>query len=398
MIVRFVFCLILLITPFHVLAQDSDEKAKDKQVRQTALITQILGDVPNLKLGENRAVVYAKAGNLIWKIDEKRARALFQNAVGELIGAQTLAEADTKNIGYQNDLLTGQNTRPQILNIIASRDAETALDYLVKTRPAKILKALTYTAGKSSKINDSSNNYGYIAQNELNLEQSFIRMAADQNPERAAKLLRESLKKGFSGETFNLLRKLSEKDAAAANEMASEIVGKLIETGFNAENQNYSQNFNIAIYFLNEYIREKGQSEKFIRFDDSQMRTLADKLIAYSLQQNYRYGNYGYSILPIAEKLAPGSVTKLKQAQNNIQRHSFGMEYDPEVSKLLSNGETTAETMLSEAAKFPVNSRRQIYQTAANKFAQQGNMSRAAEVLTDNFSDDALEQSLQNLN
>jgi len=397
MIVRSLCCLLFFVFPFYALAQNTDEAAKIKQRRQAVLIGQILGSVTNLKLGENRALVNAKVGSLVWKTDEKQARSLFQNAVGELINAQTLAEADKKNTGYQNDLLTGQSTRPQILNAVANRDAELALEYLVKSRPAKISKALAISSEKTSKINDS--NYGYLAQNEANLEQSFIQLAADQNPERAVKLLKESLKKGLSNQTLNLLKKLHEKDSDSADKLASEIVGKLLQSGFNADDYLNYQNINIATNFLTEFIRERTPTEKFLKFDDAQMRSLADKLISFYLQPNNRYGYSAYSILPIAEKLAPGRVEKIKQTSKNNLRRGFDMGYDDsEVSKLLNDGEATAEKLLGEAEKYPVNARRQIYQTAANKFAQQGNLNRATEVLTDNFSDETLEEAIRNLN
>ncbi len=403
MIERFLCCFFLLLFPLFIFAQNSDDDAsKTKQQRQAALVEQILGDITNLKLAENRALVYVKVGNLTWKTDEKRARTLFQTSIGELINAQTLAEADKKNAIYQNELLTGQMTRPQILNTIASRDAELALEYLYKTRPAAILKALSAppAAVKNSKIGNSSNNYSYLAQNEINLEQSFIRMAADQNPERAVKLLKESLKKGLSGETLNLLKKLHEKDADAADALATEIVGKLVQSNFIKENQPDSQAINAAVLFLNEFIREKPATEKGLKFDDSQMRKLADKVVNFYLQQNNRYGYYDVqSILPIAEKLTPASVVKLKQMPKNNWRHGgIDYGYDPEVSKFLNGEGSTPEKILAEAGKFPANSRRQIYQTAANKFAQQGDFSRATEVLSDNFTDDALEEAMRNLN
>ena len=393
MIARSIFCLLLFV--FYAFAQNPDDAAKIKQQRQTVLVEQILSDIPNLKLEENRALVYAKVGNLVWRTDEKRARSLFQNAVGELINAQILAEADKKHIGYQNDLLMGQNTRPQILNIIANRDAELALEYLYKTRPEKLLKALSVSTVKNSKINNSEN-YSYLVHNETNLEQSFIRLAADQNPERAVKLLKESLKKGLSGETLNLLKKLHEKDAESADNFASEIVGKLLQSNFNGENQPNYQNINVATNFLTEFIRERTLTEKSLKFDNSQMKSLADKLISGYLQQGDRYGFSAYSILPIAEKFSPGSVEQLKQKQRNVGRHGFHSDYDPDISKLL-NGETTAEQLLSEAKKFPKNSRRQIYQTAASMFAQQGDIQRAKEVLADTFSDEALEEAIRNL-
>jgi len=398
LIARFFTCLLLCVFPLITFAQDSDEAGKTKQRRQTVLLEQIIADIPNLKLGENRALVYAKIGNIVWKADEKRARAFFQNAVGELINAQISAEADKKNIGYQNDLLTGQTTRPQILQAIAARDAELALEYLYKTRTEIVVKALSTTTPKNSKISNYSNNYSYLAQNENNLEQGFVRLAADQSPERAVKLLRQSLKKGFSNETLNLLKKLHTKDAETADELASEIVGKLVNSSFSADNQLNYQNINVATVFLTEFIREKNQSEKYLKFDDSQMRILADKLISFFLKQNESRGYYNaYSILPIAEKLAPSSVAGLKQNQKNNPRHGMFSEYDPEVSKLF-NGETTAEQLLIAAKKFPASSRRQIYQRAANKLAQQGDINRATEILTDNFDEDALEQEIHNLN
>ncbi|HXG83615.1 MAG TPA: hypothetical protein VNI84_06270, partial [Pyrinomonadaceae bacterium] len=358
-------------------------------------------DAPNLKLGENRALVYARAANILWKTDEKRARALFQNAVGELINAQTFAEADKKNAPFQNELLTGQSTRPQILNQIARRDAELALEYFFKTRPAAVVKALSTPRAAGSKISGSSSNYAYLAQNETNLEQSFIRLAADQNPERAAKLLNESLKKGLSNETFNLLKKLHEKDAESADRIASEIVGKLAQSGFGNDIQSGYQNTNVAVIFLNEFIREKPPTEKALKFDDAQMRNLAGKLFAFYSQQNDRNGYYNnYSILPIAEKLAPAVALKMKETQKSYSRRGGGIhhEYDPELGKLLNGEGATAEKLLGAAGKFPVNSRRQIYQSAAAKFVEQGDFNRATEVLTENFSDDALEEAMRGLN
>lgn len=392
MIARSLFCLLLFVS--SVFAQNSDDEAKIKQHRQTVLIEQILSDIPNLKLGENRAFVYAKVGNLVWRTDEKRARSLFQNAVGELINAQILAEADKKNAGYQNDLLTGQNTRPQILNTIASRDAELALEYLYKTRPEKVLKAFSISSAKGSKFSNSEN-YSHLVQNETNLEQSFIRLAVDQNPQRAVKLLKESLKKGVSNETLNLLKKLHEKDTESADGFASEIIGKLVQSNFNGENQPNYQNINVATNFLTEFIRERTPTEKFLKFDNSQMKSLADKLISFYLQQGDRYGYSGYSILPIAKKFSPESIEQLKQKQRSNGRHGLHSDYDPEISKFLN--EATAEQILGEAKKFPKNTRRQIYQTAASKFAQQGDINRAKEVLADTFSDDALEEANRQL-
>ena len=173
-------------------AQVKEPDEKDRSQKRVAVVNEILADVPNLKLGENRAVAYARAGSLLWSIDEKRARTLYQNAIAELLNAQELAESNTKFNANQNELLTSGSTRPQILNTIASHDAELALEYLTKTRPAAIARAMA-AQPNSKKVSSYSGNNNYLAQNEFNMEQGFARMAADQNPARAKKLIEVSL-------------------------------------------------------------------------------------------------------------------------------------------------------------------------------------------------------------
>jgi hypothetical protein len=390
-------CLFVLVFSSLAIAQEKEENIKDKQRRREQLIEQILADVQNLKLPENRALVYPKIGGIVWKNDEKLARSLFQNSINELINAQLLAEADKKNITYQHELITGQTTRPQILQIIAANDAELALDYLYKSRPAALSKIIAASTVKTTKISNS-NNQSYLANNETNLEQRLMRLAADQKPERALKFLKESLKKGLSDETLSLLKKLHEKDAETGKEVASEVVAKLIGANFNPQNPSNYQNINISTNILNEFIRQKSAAENALKFDESQMRSLAEKLVSFFLQQNNgRVYFNAHAIIPIAEKLTPSSVEALKKLQRNSRSgFDMGYEYDPEISKIL-NSETTAEQLLNEAKKFPLNSRRQFYQTAANKFAQQGNINRATEILRENYDDDAFDDALNGL-
>ncbi len=98
-------CLLIFVFSPPAIAQETDENKKEKQERQNLLIEQILADVQNLKLAENRAFVYAKIGGIVWKNDEKHARTLFQDSINELINAQILAESDKKNTAYHTNFL-----------------------------------------------------------------------------------------------------------------------------------------------------------------------------------------------------------------------------------------------------------------------------------------------------
>ena len=259
---RFVFLSVLLF-PTILLAQDqnADAAAKEKLRRKNALIEQVLADLPNMVLGENRAFMGVRIGSLLWETDEKRARSMFQTAANELMNAQTFAEANQKKTGSQNDLATGGQTRTQILTAIANRDAEFALDLLVKTRPALIARALASPAAPDKKV-ITNGNYYYLAQNETNLEQRFIRLAADQNPERMVKLLKDALSKDVTNETLNLLKKLYSKDPDAAKEIASRIVDKLIRSNFKNGGQPNYQVIQTAVNLLNEFINSRNSDDK----------------------------------------------------------------------------------------------------------------------------------------
>jgi hypothetical protein len=134
--------------------------------------------------------------------------------------------------------------------------------------------------------------------------------------------------------------------------------------------------------------------------DVNQLRKLAETLIAFYLDP-IRQQQYGYnlsSLIPIAEKLIPSAVERIGQVQQENTRRGYVDQSYEEINKLLSTNETSAEQLVAAARRFPVNSRGRIYETAASRYAAQGNVSAALQVLENNFSDQALEQARNNLN
>ena len=377
-------------------AQPKETDEKDRAQKRMALIEAILADVPNLKLAENRGIAYVRAGSILWSIDEKRARDLYQNSIAELLNAQQLAESNTKPNASQNELLTGGSTRPQILNAIASHDAELALEYLVKTRPAAIARAMTAPA-EPKKISSYSGN-NYLAQNEMNMEQSFVRMAADQSPARAKKLLEDSIEKGISNETMGLLKKLAEKDPYEAAGLTAKVIDKLTEAKLTIDGQPNYQALQLSVNFLNEYIStQKSGNQPQLKYDGPQMRALADKLINFFIAQNGNDGSLSYSIIPIVENFEPSMTERVKAVAKNTRCRGFCEGYDPETQELIGRSETTAEQLVAAAAKVPSYRRSQLYQAAANKMMQQGDVAGARQLLADNYDDDSLKEALRGL-
>ena len=397
--IRFLFVLALFVFPFHLFAQNTDDgvpktdaetaesAAKEKLRQQTALLGQILVDAKNLRLPENRAVIYAKVGNALWQTDEKRARALFQTSISDLITAQTEAESEKgNNKQYLEALIYGQAPRWDILNTIAARDAEFALDALVKTRPAKVAQAV-------SNLTDGSQpqNYGY-ARNEVQAEQRLIALAAEQNPQRAVKLLRESLKKDVSYETINLLKKIFQKDPDTANQLADEVGQKILDTKLDEENQDTG----FIQYFLDEFGQEKSSDAASLKVSDEILRALAEKFAKFVLRPNIYSFYTNPSTLKILGRYFPSSLAQIQQKQAKTQNQNQNAQSE-NYSKLMQS-DASPEEILSQAGKFPRGYRNELYRRAAEKTAQNGNVAEAQKIISANFSAEESENYLSQLN
>ena len=385
---------VLCLLQYLTYAQSTESDEKEKSQKRASVIEQALADIGNLKLPENRALFYSEVGSAIWEDDQKRARSLFQTAANELIAAQQLAESKRSANPY-NELLNGSNTRQRILNTIASRDAELALDLLVKTRPAAVQRAMSGGAEKSGKISSYYQNDVNLVQNETSMEQNFYHMAAEQNPERAAKILKDSLSKGLSNEMLNQLTRLAEKDQAAAADMGGQVVAKLLQSSYVADNQPNYINIQLTQAILSYQMSTQQDQENRIKFDDSQIKDLAAKLINTYLSDRRIAPYVGGSLEPIAQRYSPSSVDAVKKATKETTQANEPSPTDLAYQKLM-NGDTPAEQMLALASKFPESNRREIYQSASNKFMSQGNWQAARAVLDENFSDEARDQLLSN--
>lgn len=376
-----------------------DQKAKEKVEKQVTIADAILTDVAGLGLGENRAFVYAKIGGLLWKSDKKTASSMFQRSVSELVNAQAMAESEGKNrLGpNQVEIRISQGIRPGILTSIAAFDAAFALESMFRTRTGSIQRALAQTTDPVGKVSDLSGSAAAIVRSELNLEQRLTRLAADQDPEMAIKILQESIRKGVTAETLSLLKKLFTKDPESANSLAADTLDKLRAASFSNDPAN-ADSIAPTIAILSDFIRDKKPGAKELKFDETQIRALAQKLIDFTLAQDPRFGIQRFGrVIAIAEKLSPNSVKALKKLQKRgLPRAVRGMT-DPSVRSLIE-GKATPDQMVAEADKMAADLRPFVYQGAANKLAQKGDLNGATELLNTGFSGTALENAVNTIN
>ncbi len=376
------------------------QKAAERLAKQVTLAEQVLNEVQGLRLGENRAHVYAKVGMLLWKSDRKTAKELFQSSINDLLSVQMLVEADEKNRQNGNDLRTIQGIRPPILTAIGTLDAEFALESLYRTRTGAIQRALAQASEQSGiKVGDATGNSNLVAQTELTLEQRLIRMAAEQNPERAAKLLQESIKKGLSNETLSLLRKLYEKDPEMADSLAAETLDKILSSTFSANPADQGP-IGLSYAILNDSLRTRKPGAKELKFEDANLRSLANKIINYAISagQNIRSSGIGIpTLIKFAEKYSPGMIAALKKLEKANMPPAFAATMPDSDTRKLMNSSMTPAQLLVEAKKLPAESRSPVYQNAATKMARGGDYNAALELINANFSGRALENAVNAL-
>jgi len=378
---------LIVVVSFNLaLAQVVDDKSKENEKQQIALFEQIAKDAEALRLPENRALISAKLAEGLWRFDEKRARAFFQASVGELITAQIQAEANKKQAGMLYGLVNGISPRQEILTMIAARDAEFALDAFYKSRPAKIAQILINPEEFKKPTSQQ------FVQNEIYFEQSLIARVSEQNPQRAIKLIRESLAKSVTYEAIGLIEKIKVKDPELAAEFAGEVADKLLATDFNKTNQDFS----IAGSFVTQYGKKPEEGEKMVKVDEKKLRGLAALIAKNILKADEDYHYEIESLLPIIEKFAPENVAALKQRKARMENTSERREYAAYEKFIESN--PSPEKLLSEAEKFPESFRNQIYYAAAEKSAQTGNVAQAQKIISTNMSQEEAENYLTQIN
>ncbi len=373
---------LLFLLSFCTFAQNNEDAANEKLRRETKLLEQILTDAQNLRLPENRAIVYARVGSTYWKTDEKLARKLFQESVSDLMTAQAEAENEKAGKQYFQALIYGQSPRIDIINLIGAADAEWALELLVKTRPARITQALN----NLSDIQVTT--AGQYANNEITVEQRLITLAAEQNPETNVKRVRESLKKGATYEILNLLRKIYTTNAETANQLAVEIVEDFLKKDL-SKNQ---QTAEMMGYFISEFGREKTADEKSLTVPAKLVRDLVTKLVENWLNPK-TIQLYGYwNCHTIIEKMFPDRYLQVKQKLEKISSQyqtEEGLEYTK-----LTQSDTSPDELVALAEIFSPSYRNELYRIAADKYAQTGNLALAEKIISTNISDDDSERYL----
>jgi len=387
--VGFVVAVLLTVGLFAtslVYAQAPDEAAKARQERARALLLETIGQIHELRLPENRAHMYTQAGNLLWGDDRSQAESLFAAAGDELValldpGVHHGPNFDNKVINY----------RQQILNSIGNMDAAFALTLLERTRPPVIADAMAARDAKDGRIRDTQNNSLNLLRNEAYLESSLIRSAAMQSPERAVSILKAGLARPFSNLTFDQLWQLAEKDPAAATEASSFVLARLQQSPFMRNGQMDYTVVSLSTQLLDTSLNETDNETK-LKLDPSAIRVLAGKVVnAYLSDKNIRGYMSGDNVIRYAQKYIPAAVEEIKA----VNPRATPSQPDPREKAYSDLMQKAPDQMLSGASKFTEYQRQQLYNSAANKYVEQGNVASARSIIEQNYDGEARRRALE---
>lgn len=356
--------------------EDQEKLQKALEGKALKLLDSTLADAQMLKLAENQALFQSVAADLLWTRDEKRARSLFQDAINSLTLTLNASEPN-RGRGRTPYWILAQS-RFQMIQTIAGRDAQFALDLLRTSRPV---------VPEGSELNYDQ---------ELMLEQAIAAQAADKDPKLALKIAQESLKKGVSLNLLRLLSRLQQKDSEAATSLAGDIVKKIRTEDLATNNEARFA----AVEFLRSFLQPTqnnldapipGQGNGKVKplvLDDETIRDLAETVVNVAMtESNHNPGTLMemQSLLPELEKRLPGRTPQLRQRLAELTQTldpgtKAWMRYEP----LVRNGSTDA--ILAAAADAPTQMRNTLFMRAAGKLMQAGEVDRARQITKDNLS------------
>lgn len=394
----------LLLSAASAIAQTPTQPATTEQPQQSkkelerkalVMLDEIIKDAQSFKLADNRLRLKAYAASLLWKYDEARARILFKETMA---GVVDLLNTQDENDSPQTPFRRGvAQLRQEVVTMLAARDARMAREFLRATRPQ--------LARKPENAYPEYGNYDPDLQFEYGLASQVI----ETDPKQALEIATDNLSRGYSQELLNTLRALKAKDRESATKLAEAIVTKLRSDNLTT-NQGAA---NIAFELLSIVLDtgDKGEDKEAKSSEPllggQSMRELMEMNVNLALTSRDpgRLQTLD-AIMPQVEKYAPSraaeirsKVAQYKKAANSVADDD-GDEDGEEVPgqdwmKFQGIAEKgTAEEVLAAAAKAPPHMRDYLYQSAAMKFADKGELDRARDILNNNLASPYLRKQL----
>ncbi len=376
------------------------------------LLAEVTNETASLKLAENRAYVYAIAGNLYWEKDEKLARRMFGNAVSELTQAQNNPKRRFQfgDQNYNYWTVIHNLLRERVVYSILPKDAEMALAVFYATRTAETESAVQFyrqlaaQTGESPYLpglKDEEKNKLNDASLEIREEQDLKKEVAKDNPQMMAENLRESIAGNISYQ--NILpdiEALNKKDHDAAQKILDEFMEKLSGGDYLAGVKGF-----VAYLLYEKFLKAQKKSSaqavnnknNELDFDEKQIKAIAGKklnelLMPDGMQEEFNFVENAIYI----KRVLPDRYGELKPKLEKLKNFKERID-DMEAEDKLGDNPTIAQIAENTANLYPT-TRNNYYSNAVNELAKSESQEKIAQMLQKIPDEKDREKALEYLN
>jgi hypothetical protein len=348
----------------------SSSKEADDALREKAfdLLGSVAGQISILQSPENRARLSANIAESIWEHDEKLARALVMS-VQEDINVGLRNQAGDESEDRQRRMVFLQ-LRVNTVERIARHDPELALAFFRNTESPP---------PEEPSGSDDARDYRreYDVREERAFELRLAQQIADNNPEVALTIARQSLAKDFSFDLIQLLRQLNRKHGDAAQSLFTEIVDRLSHADMKRDERNLYFAANLARSFARSATNSESLTQLAKIFIDAAEAKGCNRKIEGDEMRNYFCREIG-SVLPLFDKV-PAARNSAKEWQGEDPEESGYSNWE-EMNEVAQNG--SIDDILALGAKQP-QLREAAYERAFLKAAMDGDPDRARKIVAE---------------
>ena len=353
---------------------DTDTEITEKAVR---MLRETTSEVGNMRTLENRISFTAEIAALLWPHDEAEAKRMFGWSVNEFKtlvmqydsqmnmfppedpansyrgGGMFFGGTDERTMLVRK-FQVAMGVRQQIASSIAEHEPILAFNFyhdsISGISNPQLTNALNYGGG----------NY---------FELGLLRKIAEKDAAKASELARSSLQKGFRSHHVDLLRELYTKDPDKAAEFGSAVLSRIKNESLD-KLELYSLNSLISLgdEKLEEALASPGKKELYSRED---LRELADVLARAILEGDERGGFRSY--LGNIEKYNPGRAAQIRTkfsientdahaAESREERVRVSAGLPPPPSPRISGGFTVRQSRGSDEVRQAIEAREKAEQ------------------------------------
>ncbi|HEU4434485.1 MAG TPA: hypothetical protein VFR51_13965 [Pyrinomonadaceae bacterium] len=340
------------------------------------LLDQVIAGIGSLRLPENRSRLEMMAADLLWKRDSERARSLFLQAAAEVVelAQQSAGKGNEPFSRYQSSA----ELRQKLILTAAQHDAALAYELLRKTQPTKAELA---EAGR--------------AEHEGCIEQLLLAEVSQIDPKFALSKAEEMLdRRAYSLAITSTLAQLQKQDERAATQLTEKILGSV--------RADVLLNSYAAINLTLELLRagprtSEATTGSMLQLSVSAYRRLLETAATAALtpspntvqgqnasslkldQQNARDLLVNLRpLLPQIEQHLPERYQALRQKMSELKNADTGFD---RLTYLTQHG--TSNNLLTNASTAQPAVRDRLYQQAAFKAVDEGNVNSARQIAND---------------